>query len=336
MKAWVCREYVTPFSIAVEDIPQPVVSPGEVLIEVAAAGLTFGETLVLEGTYQLTPPLPYVPCSELSGIVRACGEGVERFHPGDAVIAFSFSLSGGALAQYAVMPEGFVFLKPANVGFVEAAAIPINYWTAFNALHRRGALRPSETLVVHGATGGVGLAAVQVGKAIGATVIATGGDDAKLAVVKSLGADHVLNHRTNDLRSDIKALTGGKGADVFLDPVGGDLFDLSMRAIAPGGRILVVGFTSGEWAQAKTNILLVKMISVIGVEARLAIETTNGEGISDFLEMLDWVGSGRLKPFVSKVFQFDEAAEGFQAIFSRSHVGKCVVRIAGEQQAQVR
>lgn len=327
MKAWVCRNYVSPFEIAIEEMPIPDPGPGEVLIEVAAAGLTFGETLVLQGEYQLTPPLPYVPCSELSGIVRACGEGVTRFRPGDAVIAFSFSLSGGALAEFAVMPEGFVFPKPLQVGFVEAAAIPINFWTAFNALHRRGALRPSETLVVHGATGGVGLAAVQIGKAIGATVIATGGDDAKLETVKSLGADHVLNHRTQDLRETIKSLTGGRGADVFVDPVGGELFDLSMRAIAPGGRILVVGFTSGEWAQAKTNILLVKMISVIGVEARLAIETTGGEGLADFLEMLDWVNAGRMSPFVSRVFAFEQAVEGFQAILSRSHVGKCILRV---------
>ncbi|EDX79506.1 MAG: NADPH:quinone oxidoreductase family protein [Alphaproteobacteria bacterium] len=327
MKAWVCRSYVSPFEIAIEEIPVPDPGPGEVLIEVAAAGLTFGETLVLQGQYQLTPPLPYVPCSELSGVVRACGNGVTRFRPGDAVIAFSFSLSGGALAKFSVMPEGFVFPKPPRVGFVEAAAIPINFWTAFNALHRRGALRPSETLVVHGATGGVGLAAVQIGKAIGATVIATGGEDAKLEVVKSLGADHVLNHRTQDLREAIKGLTGGRGADVFVDPVGGDLFDLSMRAIAPGGRILVVGFTSGQWAQAKTNILLVKMISVIGVEARLAIETTGGEGLADFLEMLKWVNSGRILPFVSQVFEFEEAVEGFQAILSRSHVGKCILRV---------
>lgn len=327
MKAWVCRSYVSPFEIAIEEIPVPDPGPGEVLIEVAAAGLTFGETLVLQGQYQLTPPLPYVPCSELSGVVRACGDGVTRFRPGDAVIAFSFSLRGGALAKFSVMPEGFVFPKPQQVGFVEAAAIPINFWTAFNALHRRGALRPSETLVVHGATGGVGLAAVQIGKAIGATVIATGGEDAKLEVVKSLGADHVLNHRTQDLREAIKGLTGGRGADVFFDPVGGDLFDLSMRAIAPGGRILVVGFTSGQWAQAKTNILLVKMISVIGVEARLAIETTGGEGMADFLEMLEWVNSGRISPFVSQVFEFEQAVEGFHAILSRSHVGKCILRV---------
>lgn len=327
MKAWVCRSYVSPFEIAIEEIPVPNLGPGEVLIEVAAAGLTFGETLVLQGEYQLTPPLPYVPCSELSGVVRACGDGVTRFRPGDAVIAFSFSLSGGALAEFAVMPEGFVFPKPPQVGFVEAAAIPINFWTAFNALHRRGSLRPSETLIVHGATGGVGLAAVQIGKAIGATVIATGGDDTKLEMVKALGADHVLNHRTQDLREAIKSLTGGRGADVFVDPVGGELFDLSMRAIAPGGRILVVGFTSGQWAQAKTNILLVKMISVIGVEARLAIETTGGEGMADFLNMLEWVNSGRLSPFVSQVFEFEQAVEGFHAILSRSHVGKCILRV---------
>lgn len=328
MKAWLCRDYVDPFQIEIADILCPEPGHDDVLIEVAAAGLTFGETLVLQGRYQLRPPLPYVPCSELSGVVRACGSAVTRFRPGDPVMAFSFALSGGAAAEYAVMPEAFVFPKPARISFVEAAASPINFWTAFNALKRRGQLKSGETLVVHGATGGVGLAAVQIGKAMGAVVIATGGDDAKLATVKGLGADHVLNHRSQDLRLAIKELTAGKGADVFFDPVGGDLFEVSMRAIAPGGRILVVGFTSGVWAQARTNVLLVKMISVIGVEARLAIETTDGEGMADFHEMLDWLDSGRIRPFVSQIFPFDAAVEGFQAILSRSHVGKCILKVA--------
>ena len=335
MKAWICRQYVDPFEIAIEDISRPEPAADEVLIEVAAAGLTFGETLVLQGQYQLTPPLPYVPCSELSGVVRACGSAVTRFKPGDAVLAFSFTLSGGAAADYATMPESFVFPKPERISFVQAAASPINFWTAFNALKRRGSLRAGETLVVHGATGGVGLAAVQIGKAMGATVIATGGDDAKLATVKQLGADHVLNHRTEDLRLGIKALTGGRGADVFFDPVGGDLFEVSMRAIAAGGRILVVGFTSGVWAQARTNVLLVKMISVIGVEARLAIETTDGEGMRDFHEMLTWLDTGRIVPFVSEVFAFGDAIAGFKAIRSRSHVGKCILQVkALEEQAR--
>ena len=294
MKAWVCRRYVDPFDLAIEDIQTPVPGPAQVLIEVAAAGFALGETLVLNGTYQVRPPLPYVPSNELSGVVRAVGEGMTRFQPGDRVVAFSFNLHGGTMATFAVMPQSYVFALSAGLSFEQGAAFPVNTWTAFNALYRRGRLEAGETLVVHGATGGVGVAAIQIGKAMGATVIATGGDDAGLDTVRCLGADHVLNHRTCDIRQSIKALTGGRGADVFVDPVGSEMFEASMQAVAPGGRILVVGFTRVQWSHARTNVLLVKMAAVICVEARLAIETTGAQGLADFHLMLDWIEEGRL------------------------------------------
>ena len=325
MKAWVCRAFRDPFELVLEDIPVPVPGPGQVQIKVAAAGLNFGETLVLKGAYQKTPPLPYIPVSEMSGVVSACGEGATRFQPGDPVSVFSFALEGGGLGQYAVMPEACVFAKPTAISLVQAAAFPFNYWTAFNGLEQRGNLRAAETLVVHGATGGIGIAAVAIGKLLGAQVIATGSDDARLARVRALGADHVINLRTENLRDRVHALTGGRGADVFLDPVGGEVFDLSTRCIAPGGRILVVGFTSGVWAQARTNILLVKMVSVIGVEARLAIETTNGRGLADYLRLLDLISAGHVVPHVGNTYGFAEVLQGYDDIIARRHVGKSVV-----------
>ncbi|HEV2512116.1 NADPH:quinone oxidoreductase family protein [Bosea sp. (in: a-proteobacteria)] len=328
MKAWVCRAFQDPFVLAVEDIPVPQPGPGQVQIRVIAAGLNFGETLVLKGTYQKTPPLPYVPVSEMAGIVTACGEGVNQFKLGDAVSAFSFSLEGGGLAEYAVMPQAFVFAKPDTISFEQAAAYPINYWTCFNALENRGGLKAGETLVVHGAAGGIGVAAVQLGKAMGATVIGTGSDDGRLAQVRALGADHVINLRTENARDRIKELTGGRGADVYLDPVGGEAFELSMRAIAPGGRILVVGFTSGLPALAKTNVLLVKMISIIGVEARLAIETTGGRGMADYHRMLGWIEDGRISPHVGCIYAFEDVIRGYEDILARRTVGKNVVRIS--------
>lgn len=325
MKAWVCRAFTDPFELAVESLPIPQPGPGQVQIRVAAAGLNFGETLVLKGTYQKTPPLPYVPVSEMSGVISACGPCATRFREGDPVSVFSFALEGGGLGQYAVMPEEYVFPRPGAISLVQAAAFPFNYWTAFNALEQRGGLARGETLVVHGASGGIGVAALAVGKMLGAMVIATGSDDSRLAQVKALGADHVINLRTESLRERVLALTGGRGADVFLDPVGGEVFEASTRCIAPGGRILVVGFTSGVWAQARTNVLLVKMASVIGVEARLAIETTNGRGRADYLRLLDLIARGALVPHVGRTFGFDEVLQGYADILARRHVGKSVV-----------
>jgi NADPH2:quinone reductase len=325
MKAWVCRAFKDPYELALEELAVPEPGPGQVQIRIAAAGLNFGETLVLKGAYQKTPPLPYVPVSEMSGVVTALGPGVERFAVGDPVSVFSFGLDGGGLAEYATVPAEYAFPKPGSISLVQAAAFPFNYWTAYNALTDRGRLQAGETLVVHGATGGVGVAAIAIGKLLGARVIATGSDDARLAHVRRLGADHVVNLRMEDLRARVAALTGGRGADVFLDPVGGDVFTQSMRCIAPGGRILVVGFTSGAWAEARTNVLLVKMISVIGVEGRLAIETTGGRGRDAYERMLGLIASGHIVPHVGRTYAFEDVLSAYDDILARRHVGKCVL-----------
>lgn len=322
MKAWLAREFVTPFAIEPANVAVPEPGPGEVRIRVKAAGIAYGETLVLEGGYQKTPPLPYVPCSELSGVIDTCGLGVTAFRPGDAVAAWSVKLAGGGLAEYCVMPARYVHPLPAGMSFADGAGFIMNYWTAFNALYRRAELQPGEVLVVHGATGGAGSAAADVGKAMGATVIATGSDDARLAGVP---ADHRINHTATPLREAVLDLTGGRGADVYFDPVGGDLFDQSLRAIAPGGRVLVVGFTSGTAPTVRTGVLLVKMIAVIGVEGRLAIERMGDQGWADMAEMLRWAGEGRFQPQTNHTFPFDAAPDAFRFLRDRRHTGKCAV-----------
>jgi NADPH2:quinone reductase len=325
MKAWVCRRYVDPFEIALEDVPLREPGPTEVQIRIRAAGITFGQSLVLTGKYQIAPPLPFTPSNEMSGVVVAVGSAVTRWRPDDEVIAVMFTLGGGFLAEMATVDQRFVFGKPAILDFVEAAAFPNNYYTAYHALLRRGGLKDGETLVVHGASGGVGTASVQIGAALGATVIATGSDDERLQKVAELGATHVINHLREPLRDRIKALTEDRGADVFLDPVGGDLFDASLRAIAPGGRILVVGFTSGRFAAAPTNIVLVKMVSIIGVDGRVFMNMQNDVAMRDFHDLLEWADSGRIRPHIGAKYRLSEVPEAFAHLARREIVGKCVI-----------
>lgn len=327
MKAWLCERFADPFELVQKDVPVPQPGAGEVRIRVCAAGLAFGETLVLEGGYQKLPPLPYIPSSEMSGIVDACGPGVTRLQPGDRVAVFAVSLTGGGLAEYCVVPQQFVHPIDAGIDLVDAAGFLMNHWTAFNALVRRGQLLEGETLVVLGATGGAGSAAIDVGKALGARVIAVGSNAAYL---ESLGADATIDYRNASVFEQVRELTGGRGADVYFDPVGGDMFDQAMKAIAPGGRILVVGFTSGRPATLRTNVALVKMISVIGVEGRLAIERMGEQGWTDFNTMLAWAAQGRIRPQVATRFAFDDALQAFRDLRSRKVQGKCVVMVAGD------
>lgn len=324
MKAWLCERFANPFELVQRDVAVPEPGEGEVRIRVRAAGLAFGETLVLEGGYQKLPPLPYIPSSEMSGTIDLCGPGVTRLRPGDRVAAFSVSLAGGGLAEYCVLPERFVHPIGEDIDLVDAAGFLMNHWTAFNALVRRGRVEAGETLVVFGASGGVGSAAIDVGKALGARVIAVGSDADYL---RQLGADLAIDYRSASVFEQVRELTGGRGADVYFDPVGGEMFDQAMKAIAPGGRILVVGFTSGTPATLRTNVALVKMISVIGVEARLAIEQTGDQGWNDFRAMLAWMKEGRIGPQMATRFPFDQAPQAFRDLRNRKVRGKCVVEI---------
>ncbi|MEZ5997960.1 MAG: NADPH:quinone oxidoreductase family protein [Hyphomonas sp.] len=258
MKALVCHQITEDFSgLDVQDVPLPEPGPGEVRVRVKAAGVNFPDLLMSQGKYQMKPELPFVMGMECAGVVDAVGAGVTDWAPGDEIIGGNKT---GAYAEYAVLPAAGLSRKPTPFSFAEAAAFPAAYITAYVALVRRANLQPGETLLVHGASGGVGMAAVDVGKLLGATVIATSASDAKLDKVRAYGADYVINV-TQGFRDKVKTLTHGRGADVIYDPVGGDVFDESVRCIAFDGRLLVIGFTSGRIPSINVNMPLIKGFS---------------------------------------------------------------------------
>lgn len=324
MKAWVCRRYGKSYELEIANLPERLPQTGEVLVEIRAAGVNFGERLVLSGEYQIRPPLPYIFGVDGSGVVLACGEGVSRFRPGDEVVIQNSDMTGGCCAERITLSERLVFAKPPRLSFAQAAALSPHF-TVFHAFRRRAPLRRGEVLVVHGASGGIGLAAVQIGKARGATVVGVGGSDEKLKMVTAQGADHVVNYNACDVKDEIRRLTGGRGADVICDPVGGAAFEASMRAIAPGGRVLIMGFTSGRWEKAATNIVLVKMISIIGIEPRAFLQLKPDLARADIERVLRMAEEGRVDPVVGKTFRFEDLEEAFHAIETRSLVGRAVL-----------
>ncbi len=323
MRAIMCRELGTPDVLTLEDLAEPEAGPGEVKIAMRAAGLNFPDVLMVAGGYQLKPELPFTPGMEAAGDVVAVGEGVEHVAPGDRVIA---ALRFGAFAERLVVPAASTMPMPDNWDYPTAAAFKAAYGTAFVGLVRRGQLEAGETLLVHGASGGVGLAAVELGKILGAKVIATGSNDDKLAVVKQYGADHVLNiARAPDFREAVKDLTGGRGADVIYDPVGGDVFDQSTRCIAWEGRLLVIGFAGGRIPTVSANIPLIKGFSVIGVRAGEYARRAPEKGRENFDTLLAWAAQGRINPHVSHRFPLAEVKAAMQVIIDRQVVGKAVL-----------
>ena len=323
MRAVMCRDWGGPEALVVEDLEDPRPGPGEVAIAVAAAGVNFADTLMIAGRYQEKPDLPFTPGLEAAGSVIAVGDGVSRVAPGDRVMA---ALDRGGFAEVAVARETDVFPIPASMDFSIAAGFPITYGTAHGALAWRADLKPGETLLVHGAAGGVGLAAVEVGKALGATVIATAGGADKLQTAIDYGADHGIDYRSEDIRDRVKALTDGRGADVVFDPVGGDVFMASLRAVAWGGRLLVIGFAAGKVPEVPANILLVKNLSVLGLYwgayRRRAPELVRAQ----FASLTGWVEEGRLKPLVSHHYDLTEAPKALDTLLSRKARGKVVLK----------
>ena len=293
MKALVCNTVTDDFSgLSVQDVPVPVVGKGEVLVRVKAASVNFPDLLMSQGRYQMKPELPFTQGMECAGIVEAVGEGVSAFSPGDRVVGGNKT---GAFAEFALLPASSLSLVPDNMGFAEAAAYPAAYLTAYVALVRRANLQPGETLLVHGASGGVGMAAVDVGKLLGATVIATSASDAKLDKVIAHGADYAINV-AQGFRDKVKTLTGGRGADVIFDPVGGDVFDESVRCIAFDGRLLVVGFTSGRIPEVKANMPLIKGFSVVGVRAGEYGRRFPERGKENMEAIWKWAAEGKTRP----------------------------------------
>jgi NADPH2:quinone reductase len=321
MRAVVCPRLGTPADLVIEDMPEPQAGPGEIQVAVHAAGVNFVDVLMIAGQYQHKPDPPFVPGMEAAGVVRAVGAGVSRFRVGDRVMT---SHRPGAFAEVVVVREDKAYPVPAGLDDAEAAAFRSAYHTAYHSLVQRAGLQPGETVLVHGATGGVGLAAVQVGKQLGAMVIATGGSDAKLVVVAKQGADHVVNYSAG-FRDAVKALTGGRGVDVVYDPVGGDVFDESMRCIDWGARILVIGFTGGRAAVVRTNHVLIKGASILGVRAGEA-GRKNPKLIKESMQTIsDWAARGLVRPHLSHRFPFERVRDALQAVVDRQVVGKAVL-----------
>jgi NADPH2:quinone reductase len=321
MRAFVCRTITEDWSGAdVADIPAPSPGPGEALIRVTAASVNFPDLLMCQGKYQYKPPPPFVPGMEAVGEIVALGEGASGARVGDVVVA---GLRTGGFAEYAVAPAAALRPKPRALDAAQAAAYGAAYLTAWVALVRRGVLREGETLLVHGAAGGVGLAAVDLGKHLGARVIATASTEEKRAFLKAYGADHVL--APTGFREAVKDFTGGRGADVIYDPVGGDVFDESVRCIAFDGRLLVIGFTSGRIPTVSVNMPLIKGFSVVGVRAGEYGRQFPDRGRENADAIWRLADEGRIRPHIHARLPLTRTKEAFGLLASRQVIGKVVI-----------
>lgn len=326
MRAVVCDRLGDPSVLRIEERPVPEAGSGEIVIRVGAASVNFPDVLTVSGEYQHKPELPFVPGMEGAGIVHAVGADVGKWTRGERVI---FGVRPGAFAEYVKLKaSGNLMRLPADWSFAEGAGFRVAAQTAFHSLVHRAALKRGETLLVHGASGGVGMAAVQLGKHLGARVIATGSDDARLAVVRTSGADELVNYRNGDFVAAVKGLTDGKGCDVIYDPVGGDVLEKSVRAAAYGARLLVVGFTSGGPSKLMSNHILIKGLSVLGVRAGETILRLSPELGRDYVEELPRLAAlGVMRPNISHRFPMEQVADAFRALIDRKVVGKAVIEM---------
>ncbi len=321
MRAVICRAWGEVESLTVEDVAPPTPAPGQVLIDVKASGVNYADAIMVAGRYQTKPPLPFSPGLETAGVVSACGEGVTRFAPGDRVMAL---VAYGGLAEMAVADEVDTFAVPDAMPFDEAGAFPIAYVSSHVAIRWQGRLEAGETLLVLGAAGGVGLTAVEIGKAMGARVIAGASTAEKLAVARARGADETVNYATENLTERVLALTDGKGADVCFDPVGGDLFDAALSALGWGGRILLVGFVGGV-QQIPANRLLVKHRAALGSSLRYFRSHAPDKRRRSVDELLRWYGEGKLRPCITHRLPLDKTVEAIRLLTERRAHGKIVV-----------
>lgn len=322
MKALLCKKYGLPESLTMEEQPSPQPGKGEVLIEVKACGLNFPDTLIIQGLYQFKPSFPFAPGSDIAGVIKAVGEGVRQYRPGDEVFAM---IGWGGLAEEVVAPASQVFPKPPVMDFRTAASFLMVYSTSYYALKDRGSLKEGETLLVLGAAGGVGLAAVELGKLLGARVIAAASTEDKLDLCRQYGADEGINYQREDLKERTKALTGGQGADVIYDPVGGRYSEAALRAVAWEGRHLVVGFAAGEIPRIPLNLPLLKGCQIVGVFWGSFAQREPGRNMANTMQLLQWYGEGKLKPHIDRVYSLAEAPAALRAIMDRKIKGKVVV-----------
>lgn len=322
MRAVICTEWGGPEKLMVEEIPSAPMRAGAVRLKIHAAGINFADILQVSGQYQEKPPLPFTPGSECAGVVSEVGGGVNGFKVGDRVMALAGT---GAFAEEAVVDAARVMPISHKMDFPTAAGFPITYGTSHGAFDWRAHLRSEEWLVVHGAAGGVGLTAVEIGKAMGAHVIACAGGPEKLAIAKAHGADYLVDYSREDIRERVKEITGGRGADVIYDPVGGDVFDASLRCIAWGGRLIIIGFAAGRISQVPANIALVKNIDVIGFYWGSYQKHKPELVRQSFAQLFRWFEEGKLKPHISHQVDLKDVAAAMNLLSQRKSTGKVVL-----------
>lgn len=324
MRAVMCDRVGGPEVLALEEVDDPKVGPGQVLVEVKAATVTFPDLLMLQDLYQVKPPRPFVPGAELAGVVTEVGEGVEGLARGDRVLAKT-SASTGAMAELAVIEAATAIPLPDGVDFTAAAGLLYAYGTAQHALKDRARLRPGESLLVLGAAGSVGLAAVELGKAMGARVIAAASSEEKLQLCRDHGADDTIDYSHEDLKTRVRDLTGGDGADVVYDPVGGPFSEPALRSTAWEGRFLVIGFANGEIPRIPLNLALLRGCAIVGVYWGSFTSRYPARNRENVAELLRWWSAGRIRPHTSGIFPLEQAAEAFALLGGRKAMGKVVV-----------
>jgi NADPH:quinone reductase len=324
VKALVCKQYGPPDSLVIEDLPSPAAGPDEVVVSVKAAGVNFPDVLIIQNKYQLKPPLPFSPGSEFAGVVKEVGAGVVDVAPGDRVMAIT---PYGAFAEEVRTGAAAMQVIPEGMDDASAAAFLFTYATSHHALRDRAQLKAGETMLVLGAAGGVGLAAIEIGKALGARVIACASRDDKLAVCRQHGADDAIDYTSEDLRERIKQSTGGRGVDVVFDPVGGAYTEPALRSTAWRGRLLTIGFATGEIPKIPLNLPLLKGCSIAGVFLGEFIRREPAGFAASVRQLGEWYREGKLKPHVSATFPLERAADALTMMAERKVVGKVVLTV---------
>lgn len=325
MKAVLCESFGPAENLTLADIEAPQLLPGHVIVEIRACALNFPDVLMIEGKYQSLPPFPFTPGGEFAGVVSEVADDIQNWHVGDEVFG---ACGHGAMAEQICVSAKSLRAKPQSMGFAQASGISTTYGTSYYALKQRANLQPGETLLVLGAAGGVGLAAVELGKAMGARVIAAASSPEKLQIAQQAGADNLIDYSDGELKEKVKSLTEGKGADVIYDPVGGPMFDQCMRCINWGGRVLIVGFVGGDIPKVPTNLILLKSCQVVGVFYGAFSGRFPAENQQNFVEIIDMFNTGNLKALVGGEYALDDYVDALNCLSQRRAIGKIVVNIS--------
>jgi NADPH:quinone reductase len=322
MKAVLCKAYGMPETLVIEEVESLKPGKGQVVVDVKACGVNFPDTLIIQGKYQFKPPMPFSPGSEVAGVVKEVGAGVKGISVGDHVIA---STGWGGFAEEVVVDTAKIIPMPAGLDFTIASAFVLTYGTSHHALKDRAQLQPGETLLVLGAAGGVGIAAIEIGKQLGARVIAAASNDEKLEVCRQHGASEVINYTSEDLRERIKQFTAGRGVDVIFDPVGGSYSEPALRSMAWKGRFLVVGFAGGDIPRIPLNLTLLKGCSIVGVFWGAFTEREPRHNQENLKELLGWLSQGILQPHISATYPLERASDALYDMLNRKVLGKAVL-----------